>query len=115
MVGLAFCFGAFDQYLGSLWSLTHVGFWAAESREPATAGRFLGFIGLGYATFLPQLAHRVEIGWRLGRAAWGRGLATEGDGMQLFAVESPHVTVRRLAEPRCVDEDGIENWLQITR
>src|SRR5437763_9633668 len=69
---------AFYENAVAHWDRHGFGFWAAESREPATAGRFLGFIGLGYATFLPQLAHRVEIGWRLGRAAWGRGLATEG-------------------------------------
>lgn len=60
------------------WTTHGFGFWAAEAREPDIAGRFLGFIGLGYATFLPQLADRVEIGWRLARSAWGRGLASEG-------------------------------------
>jgi RimJ/RimL family protein N-acetyltransferase len=69
---------AFYENAVAHWATHGFGFWAAESREPATAGRFLGFIGLGYATFLPQLAHRVEIGWRLGRTAWGRGLASEG-------------------------------------
>jgi RimJ/RimL family protein N-acetyltransferase len=28
-------------------------------------------------TFLAQLASRPELGWRLARGAWGRGLATE--------------------------------------
>jgi RimJ/RimL family protein N-acetyltransferase len=69
---------AFYENAVAHWASHGFGFWAAESREPGAAGSFLGFIGLGYATFLPQLAHRVEIGWRLGRAAWGRGLATEG-------------------------------------
>jgi RimJ/RimL family protein N-acetyltransferase len=69
---------AFYENAVAHWAAHGFGFWAAESREPASTGRFLGFIGLGYATFLPQLAHRVEIGWRLARSAWGRGLATEG-------------------------------------
>jgi RimJ/RimL family protein N-acetyltransferase len=60
------------------WATHGFGFWAAESIESDTNGHFLGFIGLGYATFLPQLAQRVEVGWRLARSAWGRGLATEG-------------------------------------
>jgi hypothetical protein len=30
MVGLAFCFGAVDQYLGSLWSVTHLGSWTLD-------------------------------------------------------------------------------------
>jgi len=33
---------------------------------------------VAYPTFLPELAHRPELGWRLARRAWGRGLATEG-------------------------------------
>jgi len=30
LAGLAFCFGAVDQYLGSLWSLTHLGPWTVD-------------------------------------------------------------------------------------
>jgi RimJ/RimL family protein N-acetyltransferase len=33
---------------------------------------------VAYPTYLPELAFRPELGWRLARAAWGRGLATEG-------------------------------------
>jgi RimJ/RimL family protein N-acetyltransferase len=69
---------AFYENAVAHWATHGFGFYAVESREPESTGRFLGFIGLGYATFLPELRHRVEIGWRLGRAAWGRGLATEG-------------------------------------
>ncbi|MDE3110474.1 MAG: GNAT family N-acetyltransferase, partial [Acidobacteriota bacterium] len=43
-------------------------------------GEFIGFIGLDRMDFVipgvPQPA--VEIGWRLARAHWGKGLATEG-------------------------------------
>lgn len=38
---------------------------------------FRGFAGMAYPTFVPELAHRPELGWRLAPAAWGRGLATE--------------------------------------
>jgi RimJ/RimL family protein N-acetyltransferase len=38
-------------------------------------GRFVGFIGLAHHRALPD---DVEIGWRLARDVWGRGLATEG-------------------------------------
>ena len=35
--------------------------------------------------------------------------------MHLYAIKCPHVTVRRLAQPRCVREHGIENRLQNQR
>ena len=35
-------------------------------------------MGVAYPWFLPELADRPELGWRLARAVWGRGLATEG-------------------------------------
>ncbi|MFI7073265.1 GNAT family N-acetyltransferase [Micromonospora sediminicola] len=40
-------------------------------------GELTGFTGLAVPTFLPEIMPAVEIGWRLGRAHWGRGLATE--------------------------------------
>jgi len=57
------------------WAAHGHGLFAAESRED---GSLLGFVGVAYPTFLPELAHRPELGWRLARRAWGRGLATEG-------------------------------------
>jgi RimJ/RimL family protein N-acetyltransferase len=70
--------GAFYATVSEHWERHGFGFWAAESTEPEHAGALLGFIGYGYPTFLPTLAGCVEIGWRLSRRAWGRGLATEG-------------------------------------
>jgi RimJ/RimL family protein N-acetyltransferase len=58
------------------WDRHGFGFYAVESREPGQYG-FIGFVGVAYPTFVPELAGRPELGWRLGRAAWGRGLATE--------------------------------------
>lgn len=69
---------AFYEIVTAHWAAHGFGFWAVESREPHCAGALLGFIGLGYPTFIPALAPRVEIGWRLARHAWGRGLAGEG-------------------------------------
>jgi len=53
------------------------GLWALE-----VEGRFVGFTGLAVPHFTaPFMAGMerpcVEIGWRLARAAWGQGLATE--------------------------------------
>lgn len=59
------------------------GFWAAEVHTGPDRG-FIGFIGLNIpaATDLP-FQPCVEIGWRLSRAVWGQGLATEGARMSL--------------------------------
>jgi RimJ/RimL family protein N-acetyltransferase len=59
------------------WREHGFGHFAVESREAGTRGELLGFVGVAYPKDLPALAHRPEIGWRLARRAWGRGLATE--------------------------------------
>lgn len=69
---------AFYAMVVAHWYEHGFGFWAVQSREPGSDGAFLGFIGAGYPSFVPALSARVEIGWRLARGAWGRGLATEG-------------------------------------
>ena len=51
------------------------GRWAAEERA---TGQFLGFIGLYIPPAALPFAPCVEIGWRLAKAHWGTGLATEG-------------------------------------
>jgi RimJ/RimL family protein N-acetyltransferase len=53
------------------WQLRGYGIWAVE--EKAT-GRLLGRIGL----FKPEGWPGFELGWVLGRDAWGKGYATEG-------------------------------------
>lgn len=50
------------------------GFWAVEA--PGTAA-FIGLVGLQHVTFAAPFAPAVEIGWRLARAYWGMGYATE--------------------------------------
>jgi RimJ/RimL family protein N-acetyltransferase len=50
-------------------------FYAAELRK---GGEFLGFIGISVPVFEAHFTPCVEIGWRLAKAYWGRGLATEG-------------------------------------
>lgn len=49
-----------------------LGTWAAEDRG---SGEFLGWFEL---TTTPERPNEAELGYRLRRAVWGRGLATEG-------------------------------------
>jgi RimJ/RimL family protein N-acetyltransferase len=50
------------------------GLWALEER---VTGTFLGFTGLARPGFDAPFMPATEIGWRLARAAWGHGYATE--------------------------------------
>ncbi|HKG02522.1 MAG TPA: GNAT family N-acetyltransferase [Conexibacter sp.] len=59
------------------WKQHGFGPFALESRQADDAGALIGFAGVAYPAYLPALAERPEIGWRLARSAWGRGLATE--------------------------------------
>ena len=55
---------------------THnVCFWAVDILE---TGEFIGFIGMVYQEFEADFTPCHEIGWRLKRASWGQGYATEG-------------------------------------
>jgi RimJ/RimL family protein N-acetyltransferase len=57
------------------WDRHGFGIYALERREPD--GVLLGFVGLAFPGYLPAVAHRPELGWRLRRSAWGSGYATE--------------------------------------
>jgi len=50
------------------------GLWAVEV---AGGAPFIGFVGLATPTFETRFTPCVEIGWRLARAHWGSGYATE--------------------------------------
>jgi RimJ/RimL family protein N-acetyltransferase len=58
------------------WHEHGFGLWCAAPREDPDD--CLGFVGLAVPSFLPAVLPAVEVGWRLARPAWGRGLATEG-------------------------------------
>ncbi len=49
------------------------GLWALD-----VDGEFAGFVGLAIPSFEAPFMHCVEIGWRLRREYWGRGLAYRG-------------------------------------
>lgn len=50
------------------------GFWAIEVLDGPP---FVGFTGLSTVTFDAPFTPATEIGWRLAREYWGRGIATE--------------------------------------
>ncbi len=54
----------FDEHGFGPWALEH-------------DGEFIGFTGLLVHTFPAHFTPAVEVGWRLRKAAWGRGFATE--------------------------------------
>lgn len=56
------------------WDTHGFGLFAVELKS---TGQLAGFAGLSVPHFLPELLPAVEIGWRLGREHWGRGLASE--------------------------------------
>jgi RimJ/RimL family protein N-acetyltransferase len=51
--------------------------WSNWAAELIATGEFIGFIGLSVPRRVVPFSPCVEIGWRLARAYWGRGLATE--------------------------------------
>ena len=56
------------------WEERGFGLWALEERAGRT---FVGFAGLAHQEYWAEGGHKIEVGWRLDHAFWGRGLATE--------------------------------------
>jgi RimJ/RimL family protein N-acetyltransferase len=50
------------------------GFFAVERKDN---GQFIGFTGLSHPRFEASFTPCVEVGWRLSKANWGQGFATE--------------------------------------
>ena len=62
------------------------GLWAVE--VPGVAA-FAGFVGLSVPRFEAAFTPCVEVGWRLARAHWGRGYATEAAAAALDLAFGP--------------------------
>ena len=66
---------AWSARLEDRWAADGIGFAVAERKAD---GAFLGMVGLARVRFaLPVRRGAVEVGWRLARAHWGQGYATE--------------------------------------
>lgn len=65
------------------------GFWAVEERP---SGQFMGFVGLHTPSKELPFSPCVEVGWRLAKAYWGQGYATEAASTAVrFAFEQLHL------------------------
>ena len=65
---------AFVDRIGRCFDERGYGLWVVEERA---TGAFCGYVGLWPAEFDAPFTPAVEVGWRLPRAAWGKGYATE--------------------------------------
>lgn len=65
---------ALARRIGEKLEANGYGLWAVEALP---SGGFIGFTGLNRPDFQAHFTPCLEIGWRLARAAWGRGYATE--------------------------------------
>ncbi len=83
------------------WDDHGFGLWMAELLQ---SGEVIGFVGLAHPLSLPALSAEVEVGWRLGRAHWGRGLATEGGAEAVRAAFGEHGLKRLVC---IIDRDNV--------
>ena len=85
------------------WEERGFGLWAVEDRA---TGKFAGFVGLQQQDDWIEGEHKTEVGWRLDRAFWGRGLATEGARASLSATDSGSSGWSALLASHC-----LKTWL----
>ena len=64
----------FAAYIRSQMAANGWGLWAVEVLDGAP---FIGLVGLHRARFEAHFTPAIEVGWRLARAHWGRGYASE--------------------------------------
>jgi ribosomal-protein-alanine N-acetyltransferase len=67
--------GEWVAWARNYWHEHGFGYWVVEL--PGETG-FAGIIGLGRIAWESHFTPAIEIGWRLPRAFWGRGIACEG-------------------------------------
>jgi RimJ/RimL family protein N-acetyltransferase len=102
------------------WEELGFGLWAAEERA---SGRLIGFVGLARLDDWVRGSHETEVGWRLERTFWGRGLATEGAlaslrygfkelGLEriISIIQPENVASRRVAEKAGLTLRGEARW-----
>jgi RimJ/RimL family protein N-acetyltransferase len=101
------------------WQRNGFGPWAALDKA---TGQWIGPVGLDELDDWPD-AHKIEVGWELHRAWWGKGLATEaglaalrfGFGEhqleRIISVTAPwNTAARRVMERIGLEEQGTRRW-----
>jgi RimJ/RimL family protein N-acetyltransferase len=102
------------------WDERGFGLWVLEEKE---GGAFVGFAGLAHQEDWTEDEHKTEVGWRLDRSFWGRGLATEAarvsvaygfetlDLERIISIIQPenHAS-RRVAEKAGLSPRGETRW-----
>ena len=102
------------------WDEHGFGLWAVEANE---SGEMIGFIGFLRHDDWFASPFDAEIGWRLARHAWGRGMATEGaraaleHGFTLLGFERvisitrpDNLASRRVMEKLGLRPEGETHW-----
>jgi RimJ/RimL family protein N-acetyltransferase len=102
------------------WRVNGFGPWAAIDRA---TGAWVGRIGLDELEDWPEVP-RIEVGFELQRAWWGRGLATEGAraalrfGFEEHGLEriisvtaAAHLAARRVMEKAGLTYRGTRHWM----
>ena len=100
------------------WEEQGFGLWALEERA---SGTFIGFAGLAYQEDWTEGDHKTEVGWRLDRECWGRGLATEAAkasvayglekvGLERIIIQPENAASRRVAEKAGLTLRGETSW-----
>ena len=90
------------------------GFWAVELRDDGTLA---GFVGLSPVAEDMSFAPAVEVGWRLARDQWGRGIAYEAaeatlaHGFTVLGVDEivAYTTVRNARSRRLMERLGMSH------
>ena len=90
------------------WRERGFGLFALERRD---TGELIGNTGLAIPDFLPEILPAVEIGWRLGRAHWRHGFATEAARAALAFAWDP-VGLDRVVSVHAVGNDPSGNVMQ---
>ncbi len=84
------------------WDELGFGLYAVQVKQ---TGELAGFTGLAVPAFLPEIMPAIEIGWRLGRAFWGQGLATEA-ARAVVAHTRAELNVQRLVSIHVVGNEA---------